>query len=362
MMQSQRDLGSDLVSLSRTVAISPNSGAPKSEAEAPPEHDAAHYDGPQYQDFLGMTAVIASRSMKRLIATAARVGPTNAPVLITGESGTGKELIARAIHVYSERALKAFVDVNCAALPEHLIESELFGYEKGAFSGADVMKSGLFEVAHGGTLFLDEIGELDTRMQAKLLRVLDGVPYFRLGGTKKVAIDIRIIAATNLNLEEAIRTGKFRRDLFHRLDAFQLRVPPLRERLEDIGPLSRWFLRDTNVSLSVDALRILEEYSWPGNIRELRNALTKAALFVSGLEIEPGDLPVEVLTGSQENGGNECSLDDLEQKAILKVLAQTGGHQQRAADLLGISRRTLIRKLKLYRTPAPEKDPVESVA
>lgn len=308
---------------------------------------------PHYEEFLGMTTVVASPVMRRLFSMAAKVGRTNSPVLITGESGTGKELAARAVHHYSPRAGKPFIDVNCAALPEHLIESELFGYEKGAFSGAEATKPGLFEAAHNGTLFLDEIGELDNRMQAKLLRVLDGHSYFRLGGSRKIQIDVRIITATNINPEESVSNGKFRRDLFHRLDSFHLHLPPLRERVEDIGPLARWFLRESPLTLSEQALAILEEYSWPGNIRELKNCLNKAALFASGRQIEPGDLPMEILLGQSESADEEYSLDGLEQQTIRRVLAQTGGHQQKAADMLGISRRTLIRKLKLYRSAQP---------
>jgi transcriptional regulator with PAS, ATPase and Fis domain len=306
---------------------------------------------PKYEEFVGMTSVVASAVMRRLLAVTSRVARTNSPILITGESGTGKELIARAVHHYSNRAGKPFIDVNCAALPEHLIESELFGYERGAFSGAETMKPGLFEAAHTGTLFLDEIGELDSRMQAKLLRVLDGQSYFRLGGSRKVTADVRIVAATNLRLEEAVLTGKFRRDLFHRLDSFQLHLPALRDRVEDIAPLARWFLRDSPLTLSDEALAMLEEYSWPGNIRELKNSLNKATMFASGPQIEADDLPLQVTLEQSEGGEDEYSLDGLEQQTIRRVLAQTGGHQQKAADLLGISRRTLIRKLKLYRTP-----------
>ena len=308
-----------------------------------------------YEEFLGMTAVVASPVMRRLVTITSRAARTNSPILISGESGTGKELVARAVHHFSQRAGKPFVDVNCAAFPEHLMESELFGYERGAFSGAESQKPGLFEAAHAGTLFLDEIGELDSRMQAKLLRVLDGHSYFRLGGSRKVVADVRIVAATNLNLEEAVQNGKFRRDLFHRLDAFHLRVPPLRERTEDIGPLARWFLREAIPGLSDEALAILEDYSWPGNIRELKNCLNKATLSATGATIEPGDLPVELLFSARHGAqadapGEAYSLDGLEQQTICRVLAQTGGHQQKAADLLGISRRTLIRKLKLYRS------------
>ena len=289
--------------------------------------------------------------MRRLLSVTSKVARTNLPVLITGESGTGKEIIARAIHHYSPRGSRAFVDVNCAAIPEHLMESELFGYERGAFSGAESMKPGLFETAHTGTLFLDEIGELDNRMQAKLLRVLDGQPYYRLGGSRKVTVDVRIIAATNIGVDDAVASGKFRRDLFHRLDACHLHLPPLRDRVEDIAPLAEYFLAESHLTVSEAALTILEDYTWPGNIRELRNALNKAALFASGPQIEPDDLPMQILTGNDDSGIDDYSLDGLEQQTIRRVLAQTGGHQQKAADLLGISRRTLIRKLKLYRSP-----------
>ncbi len=298
-----------------------------------------------------MTTVVSSPVMRRLLTVTSKVARANWPVLITGESGTGKELIARAVHHYSNRVAKPFIDVNCAALPEHLVESELFGYEKGAFSGAESMKPGLFETAHTGTLFLDEIGELDSRMQAKLLRVLDGQSYFRLGGSRKVVVDVRIVAATNLSLDEAVACGKFRRDLFHRLDSFHLHLPPLRDRVEDIASLAMFFLRESHMTLSDEALAALEDYSWPGNVRELRNSLNKAIMFAPGPQIEVDDLPIQVLLGQNEAGEDDYSLDGLEQQTIRKVLAQTGGHQQKAADLLGISRRTLIRKLKLYRSP-----------
>src|SRR5579862_1066161 len=192
--------------------------------------------------FLGMTAIIASDPMRRLITQIERAAKSSAAILITGESGSGKEVAARAVHHFSPRSHRPWVDLSCAALPEHLLESELFGYDRGAFSGADHTKPGLFEMAHQGTLFLDEIGELDPKMQVKLLRVLDGVPYYRLGATKKVSTDVRVVAATNRDLEQAVSEGRFRSDLFHRLSQFVLRVPPLRERLEDIAPLARHIL------------------------------------------------------------------------------------------------------------------------
>src|SRR5579883_2063767 len=196
---------------------------------------------PQPYSFLGMPAVFASLEMQRVIDVVSRIAPTNASVLIMGETGTGKELFARAVHHYSKRADKPWVDVNCAGLPQQLLESELFGYEKGAFTGADGTKPGLFELADGGTLFLDEIGELDLGMQVKLLRALDGAAYYRLGGIKKVKVDVRIVAATNVDLTMAVEKGTFRRDLFHRLDQVRLDIPALRERAGDIRALADYF-------------------------------------------------------------------------------------------------------------------------
>src|ERR1700690_4171397 len=246
----------------------------------------------QTQIFLGMEVIIASEPMRALLATVERAARSHAAVLITGESGSGKELVARALHHYSMRSHKPWVDLSCAALPEHLLESELFGFEKGAFSGADVSKPGLFEMAHTGTIFLDEIGELDPRMQVKLLRVLDAVSYYRLGGGKKVSVDVRVVAATNQNLEAAAADGRFRGDLYHRLAQFTLHVPPLRKRVEDIGPLARHFLaqQSPQMRFSDAALALLEAQPWPGNIRELRNVVTKAAVLAESNEISPADL------------------------------------------------------------------------
>jgi DNA-binding NtrC family response regulator len=311
--------------------------------------------------FLGMTAIIASEPMRRLLDTVERVARVSATVLITGESGSGKELVARAIHHYSMRSHKPWVDLSCAALPEHLIESELFGYEKGAFSGANASKPGLFELAHQGTIFLDEIGELDLKMQVKLLRVLDGVPYYRLGAVRKVTTDVRVVAATNQNLEQAVAEGRFRNDLYHRLSQFTMRVPPLRERVDDIAPLARHILsqQDPEKRLTNRAIRSLEAYRWPGNIRELRNVIVRAAVITPDEEIDSEDLPIEapmtvaaaaapygMMThaGTSRNG----SLDGMERRMIFEALADAGGHQQKAAATLGISRRTLSRKLKLY--------------
>ena len=306
------------------------------------------------QVFLGMEAVIASQPLRALLSTIERVARSMATVLITGESGSGKELIARAVHHYSLRSHKPWVDLSCAALPEHLIESELFGHERGAFSGADTSKPGLFEMASGGTIFLDEIGELDPRMQVKLLRVLDSVAYYRLGGVKKVSVDVRVVAATNQDLEQAVSEGRFRGDLYHRLAQFTMRVPPLRERVADIAPLARHFLtqHDPRLSLSPSAIALLEAQRWPGNIRELRNVVIKAAVLAQNQEISAADLSITVSSRCIAESAVAANLESIEKRAILEALDASGGHQQRAAAQLGISRRTLNRKLKLYRPEA----------
>ena len=302
------------------------------------------------QYFLGMPAIINSIAMRNLMETVQKVARTSAAVLITGESGTGKELIARALHHYSMRCSKPFVDISCAALPEHLAESELFGYDKGAFSGADVPKPGLFEMAHTGTLFLDEIGELETKMQVKLLRVLDGTPYYRLGGTRKVAADTRIVAATNQNLEAMIGQGRFRNDLFHRLTQFHMKLPPLRDRLEDIRPLAEFFLAQQNPEMcfTPPALERLRRHTWPGNVRELRNVVIKSAVLTRDQMIGPQDLPEAFHQANNATEPSPHTLDGMERQMIISALSQNGGHHQRAAEKLGISRRTLSRKLKLY--------------
>lgn len=307
----------------------------------------------QIETYLGMTVVVSSEPMRDLMRRVQRVAQTSAAVIILGESGSGKEVIARALHHHSLRTAKPWVDVNCAALPDHLVESELFGYEKGAFSGAETGKQGLFELANSGTIYMDEVGELDAKAQAKLLRVLDGVPYYRIGGTKKVTVDVRVLAATNQNLGAMIRDGRFRGDLFHRISQVSLQVPPLRERRADILPLAEFFLakQSPGLRLSPQAERALENYAWPGNVRELRNLVTRAAVFTDSHEIQAADLALPINT---EPGGPPgdfvCNLEELEKRTILRVLKQTSGHQQRAADILGISVRTLSRKLAAYET------------
>jgi DNA-binding NtrC family response regulator len=314
----------------------------------------------QTHEFLGVAAIFASDAMHRILRLASRVAPSNAAVLVTGESGSGKEVIARAIHHHSQRSAKSWIDVNCAALPENLLESELFGYEKGAFSGAESTKPGLFELADGGTLFLDEIGDLDLRMQVKLLRILDGAPFYRLGGIKKVSVDVRIITATNQDLRTAVSQGRFRSDLYHRLSQITIAVPPLRERVDDILPLALHFLDAQNPSLrfAADTIAKLEAHAWPGNVRELRNAVVRAAVLSLETEITPSDLPEEFSRESFSSDLRGLSLlgmpsgtstmDALERNAIAKALEVSRGHQQTAADQLGISKRTLQRKIKSY--------------
>lgn len=300
-------------------------------------------------ELLGVHALFASPRMRQLLDLVRRVARTNEAVLVTGESGSGKEVIARAIHHFSLRAARDWVDINCAAIPEHLMESELFGYEKGAFSGALGSKQGLIELADKGTLFLDEIGELDAKLQAKLLRVLDHVPYFRVGGTRKVSADVRVIAATNQNLEQMIVDGKFRNDLFHRLSGMEIRIPPLRERPEDVNVLAEQHLQRSypGITLTAEALARLRRYSWPGNIRELRHVLSRAALLVEDGRITAEQLifPESKMVPVMDPSHN---LEVLERQAIRRALEETRNHYGRAAGLLGISTKTLGRKVKVY--------------
>lgn len=298
--------------------------------------------------------ILASPVMHKFMSLVDRVAGHTETVLITGETGTGKELIARTVHESSQRRGRPWVDINCAALPENLVESELFGYEKGAFSGADTSKPGLFELADRGTLFLDEIGELQLQTQVKLLRVLDGQPFYRLGGHRKIKVDVRIVAATNQNLEAAVKDGRFRQDLFHRLGQFQLRVPSLRDRPEDIVALAEHFLRlkAPSKNFSNQAISALLSHAWPGNIRELRNLVAKVAMESAGTEIDFSRLSA-ALTGEPAAMRQTASmpvgnLDSMEEQMIIKALERTGGQRTMAAEQLGISRRTLSRKLKEY--------------
>jgi transcriptional regulator with PAS, ATPase and Fis domain len=306
--------------------------------------------------------------MHKFMGMVDRVAGHTETVLITGETGTGKELVARTIHDSSYRHKNGLVDINCAALPEHLVESELFGYEKGAFSGADSSKPGLFEMADKSTIFLDEIGELQPQVQVKLLRVLDGAPYYRLGGNRKITVDVRVVAATNQDLELAVKEGRFRKDLFHRLGQFQLRVPPLRERPEDIAALARHFLslKAADKVFTRDALAALQAHPWPGNIRELRNLVAKLAMAADNQQITGAEVLAELrgeTTGGEPAAATRASgavplgnLENMEEQMIIRALEQTGGHRAQAAERLGISRRTLSRKLREYEIGASSDD------
>ncbi|HET9164826.1 MAG TPA: sigma 54-interacting transcriptional regulator [Candidatus Angelobacter sp.] len=298
--------------------------------------------------------VIRSASLQRVMKLAEKVARHPAAVLIVGETGSGKEMIARTIHNHSLRCNQPLVDVNCAAIPENLVESELFGYEKGAFSGADAMKPGFFEMANKGTLFLDEIGDLDLKIQVKLLRVLDGVPYYRLGGNKKVSVDVRMVAATNQHLEDLVKAGRFRSDLYHRLAQFKLEVPPLRERPEDVVGIAEQVLHQhyPESRFSRDAIDALTGYAWPGNVRELKNVVFGAVLQARDAqsEITAADLRFpDSVSSRRRSMPADSDLDEVEKRAILHALEDSGGNQGKAAEALGISRRTLIRKLKIYR-------------
>lgn len=292
-----------------------------------------------------------------------------AAVLIVGETGTGKEMIARMIHSHSLRCNQPWVDLNCAAIPEHLVESELFGYEKGAFSGADALKPGLFELADKGTLFLDEIGDLDQKVQAKLLRALDGVPYYRLGGSKKVSVSVRVVAATNSDLQEKVREGKFRSDLYHRLAQFRLDVPPLRERPEDLIGIAEQALHEhyPESRFSREAMDALLAYTWPGNVRELRNVVFRAVMQADNpaTEVTLDDLELPDFLQSDENlSGSPVSgdLSQVERQVILQALERCNNNQGKAAEALGISRRTLIRKLKIYRASGMMDSPAGTIS
>ncbi len=302
----------------------------------------------------GVNLILASPIMHRFMRMVDRVAGHTESVLVTGETGTGKELIARTIHQSSHRRSRPWIDINCAALPENLVESELFGYEKGAFTGADSSKPGLFELADKGTLFLDEIGELQLQTQVKLLRVLDGYPFYRLSGHRKINVDVRIVAATNQDLDAAVAAGRFRQDLFHRLGQFQLRVPPLRARPEDIIALAEHFLslKTPGSSFAPDAVSALLSHSWPGNVRELRNLIARVAVEAKNPEIQKSQI-ADAMSGSPVAQRHSASmpvgnLDSMEEQMIIRALERSGGHRSQAAEQLGISRRTLSRKLKEY--------------
>ena len=316
--------------------------------------------------------------MNEAIRLVERVAPSETSVLITGESGTGKELIAEAIHRLSNRANGSFIDLNCAAFQESLLESELFGYEAGAFSGAKARKLGLIELADGGTLFLDEVTELPASLQAKLLRAIETRTFFRVGGVRKVEVNVRIVAATNRDLDSVIGNGSFRADLLYRINSFQIHLAPLRERPEDIEPLTNHILKQlagaNPPTIMPDAVAKMAAYSWPGNVRQLRNCLERAILLSNEGRITSNELPPEVarstngaapfiggfstapfsagqvssVGGDTGNLSGSSSLRDVEKQQIISALEQTGWHRGKAAQMLGISPSTLYRRLRDY--------------
>ena len=303
----------------------------------------------------------AGAEMRKIYQIVEQAAPTAAPVLISGESGTGKELVAQTIHQLSPRARQPFVPINCAAIPETLLESEIFGHEKGAFTGALERREGCFELADTGTLFLDEIAEMTPATQVKLLRVLQEQTFRRLGGRAEQKVDVRVLAATNVNPHEAVKTGKLREDLFYRLNVFQIELPPLRQRKDDLPLLIQSFLGEFNArnnkaisAVDPSAMRILEQYHWPGNVRELRNVIERAVILSRGEFIEAKHLPPlagtaaapSVPTISLEAG---VTVDEAERRLILLTLEHTRDNKTRAAEILGISLKTLHNKLNKLR-------------
>jgi DNA-binding NtrC family response regulator len=306
----------------------------------------------------GIDLIGGSPAMTRVYALVKKVAPLKTCVSILGESGTGKEVVARALHDLSPRKEKPFVALNCSAIPATLIESELFGYERGAFTGADQRRLGCFELAHTGTLFLDEIGELPLDLQAKFLRVLEDSRVRRLGARAEIPVDVRIICATNRDMKDLIRAGKFREDLFFRLHVFQIPLPPLKDRVEDIPLLIRHFIDKFNAetgkrvqNVSDEALEVLRSYPWPGNIRELRNAIERALILVEGTVIEVEHLPPDFAAhrpvGSIAPYRGRM-LKDVEKEHILATLRENGGNKAKTAYVLGISEKTLYNKLDRY--------------
>jgi DNA-binding NtrC family response regulator len=314
----------------------------------------------------GFESIIGhSEVMEHLFGKMKMVAPTRSSVLVVGESGTGKELVANALHLNSPRVGERFLAINCGAIPHDILESELFGHERGAFTGAVTRKIGKFEIAHRGTLFFDEISELSPALQVKLLRVLEERQIMRVGGSDLINVDFRLIAATNRALEEMVEAGKFREDLYYRLKVVTLEIPPLRQRYGDLALLAEHFLRGfsaehgkSEMTLSAAALEAMTRYAWPGNVRQLRNTLESVAIFHPGGEIGAEALPPEIREATQISGGHAVvqpligptrTMGEIERQAILETLERTQGHRAEAARLLEIGLRTLQRKLKDYR-------------
>jgi two-component system, NtrC family, response regulator AtoC len=298
--------------------------------------------------------IYKSAKMQRVIELIKAVAKSNATVLITGESGTGKELVARAIHNYSYRCNKPFVAISCAALPENILESELFGHEKGSFTGAHIQRKGKFEFADNGTLFMDEIGEMSPNIQVHLLRVLEEREFMRLGGNELVKVDVRLISATNKDMKQEVKQGKFREDLYYRLNVVNIELPPLRDRKEDIPLLAEYFLRKFALEnrkdigqFNFDAMDILLKYDWPGNVRELENAIERAVILSNNGSIDKTDLLLEETEVLRDRKSLD-SITEIEKKHIINVLDECGGNYSKTAHILGISRMTLYNKIKAY--------------
>jgi DNA-binding NtrC family response regulator len=313
------------------------------------------------RDFIG-----ASGSMRKVFELIRKVAPSKTSVMITGQSGTGKEMVARAIHDLSPRRERPFVAINCGAIPASLLESEIFGHEKGAFTGADARRQGCFELADGGTLFLDEIGELSFELQAKFLRVIEEERLRRLGGKTEIAVDVRVICATHRDLKDLIKAKAFREDLYFRLAVFQLHLPPLKERREDVPLLVQHFIEkfsnESNKRIrgaTPEALEALSSYAWPGNIRELRNTVERAMILCEGELIDVVDLPPELSGESGEGPSFKVALGqplrEVEKEYILASLRRNGGNKARTAEILGISEKTLYNKLNRYQAEARER-------
>ena len=310
-----------------------------------------------------------SAELRKVSETISKVAPSKATVLITGESGVGKELVADAIHNLSNRKDKPFVKVHCAALSESLLGSELFGHEKGSFTGADTMQKGRFELAHGGTIFLDEIGEINQSIQVKILRVLQEKKFERVGGEKTIDVDVRIVAATNKNLEEEVKAGRFREDLYYRLNVVRIQMPSLRERKDDIPLLVKSFLREFNLEneknvtgFDAKSKAAILKYNWPGNIRELRNCVECAVVMCNGEEITLEDLPVSVRESVEDKNiiiPHGITLDEAEKIIIQNSLTMAGGNKTKAAQILGIGRKTLHRKLQEYGMESESTEEIE---
>ena len=312
------------------------------------------------EEFSFANIIGKSPAMQRMFSTLTMVAPTDATVLIAGESGTGKELIANALHQHSQRRDRPFVKLNCAALHENLLESELFGHEAGAFTGASGRRKGRFELANKGTLFLDEIGDMSLQTQAKILRVIQEGEFERLGGSETIKVDVRLLAATHKNLEEMIEEGTFRQDLYFRLSVVPVALPPLSERATDIPELANYFLsrfaeknRKDIKDFHPEALNLLMQYEWPGNIRELENTIERAVILCLAEQITPQDLPPHLLSDEvrelqESNSQDGFTLRDMEREVIRSTLEKTGHNKSQAAKQLGVARQTLLNKIKEY--------------